>query len=704
MSTGTGKSPPVVKPPEPAPSQRAGGLDGKGRHRGERRGLRRWLLVGGGVLLVLLAVATIDAYRYAASTVDDLRTVADELASAKNSLSKGQLPAGDPFAKAQATVRRIRAQLDSARPTFGLVGAIPFLGRPVVAVRKLTEASEQEAQAAVAARDLIDRMTGGALSSTRSSARTKCSEEPTKAEKRACKAARDQGTSAGGSELPQSPIFTGGHIDLAKLTTFEPELRRVVSSLRAAEASVQEVPTAPFIGKLTALKNDVLAEVSQARRAGESALLGMRVLPSLLGADGPRRYFIAFGDLSYIRGAGGSTLAYAILTADHGAIDISQSKQVFRNLDDQTDVQVPVPDDNWYLRTLKDQVRLGNANYSPNFPSSASVMAAIYEKLTGEHLDGVIQVDAPAVGHMLKATGPLSVPLWDEPIRSTDVSQISYIDSHLRYPKGPRRKDLSAQLVKAAWERIAQPENGLELLGSVVQLGRALAEKHLQVWLGRPTEQALGSRLGWTGAIRPAPADYLLVAEDEQSTDALAFFSQQEVDHRVVVRDDGSLLVTTTVTDSVTLPDQYRRRPIISKHGAKRVVLVNLYAPLEANLLSITHENAAGQRFRATLRYTNIEADRHVFSAVTHTPPDEASKLIFRYVVPQGLLQTPDGKAYDLTMQIQPTENPTTLNLTVELPDGMSFGEVPKPFQVDGNTLTLERTMERDGSIRIPVH
>jgi len=89
---------------------------------------------------------------------------------------------------------------------------------------------------------------------------------------------------------------------------------------------------------------------------------------------------------------------------------------------------VEIPPDNWYLTgpdPLKDQIRLGNANYSPHFPSSAVVMSRIYEQLTGEHLDGLIQVDAVAVADMLKATGPLEVPLWDGEINSNNAAKIA---------------------------------------------------------------------------------------------------------------------------------------------------------------------------------------------------------------------------------------------------------------------------------------
>jgi Protein of unknown function (DUF4012) len=709
MANGTGGSSPVTTSEPPPPAEQAPERATPTPRRRRRRWVR-WALIGAGAVLALLAVATADAYHYAYSTVDELRQVADGLDAAKNSLAKGRLFAGDPFAQAEQAVQRIRAELDGARPTFGFVGAIPFLGRPVTAVRALLDASEHEVLAANDARDLIDDLTGGALSATRSDAgseRHRCSEEPTPEAVQRCHDRKHGETGTGGSggsdTLPRSPLFAGGTLDLAKLASFQPALRRVVGELRAAEAAVERVPTAPFISKATELKNDLLDQVGQARRTGESALLGMRLLPALLGDGGPRRYFVAFGDLSYIRGAGGSTLAYAILTADHGHLEVSQSQQVFRFLDDQVDIPVDVPRDNWYLRKLKSQVRLGNANYSPNFPSSAVVMARIYEYLKHEHLDGLIQVDAPAVANMLRATGPLEVPGWPDRITASNVTQVAYIDSHVAFKEGPARKQLSSQLVKEAWRRIANPTDGLQVLSAAVQLGRALQEKHLQVWLADPAEQGFATRLGWTGAIRPAAGDYVYVAEDEQSTDALAFFATQDVEHHVVVRADGDLVVTTTVTDRVDLPEQYRVRPIISKNGAKRAVLVNLYTPGDSRHLATTHESAKGVRFPATVVFDNQEAGRHVLSALTRTPPDEQSSLIFRYVVPDGLVQTSDGLAYQLTYQIQPTVNLSTLHLTVQLPAGMSVGDLPRPFEVDGHTVTLTKTLDADGTITIPL-
>lgn len=707
MSTETG-GPPRIETTDPPPPDPTAVRPGRGeRHRRKGSRVRRWVLVGAGAFLLLLAAATIDAYWQAYRAVDDLKQVASGLSAARTSLADGHMPNGDPFATALADTERIREDLAHARPTFGMIGAVPFLGRPVVAVRQLAIASEDEARAAVSARDLIDEMSGGAFTASEGGGRgdhTKCADEPTRAAKRACKQARDRGEQDG-TPGTQSPVYSDGSFDLQAIAAFRPRVRQVVDQLEAAEDAVRAVPTAPFISKATQLKEDLLDQVSQAVRVGRSALTGMELLPQLFGADGPRRYFVAFGDLSYLRGAGGSTLAYAILTADDGRLQISQSKEVFRNLDDQTNVPIRVPKDNWYLGgpdPLQRQIRLGNANYSPNFPSSAIVMARIYERLTGEHLDGVIQVDALAVADMLKAVGPLDVPLWDGRVNSSNVARIAYIDSHLQYPRGPQRKELSAQLVEQAWNRIGNPADGAQLLSSAVQLGRALSTKDLQVWFADPGEQRLAERLGWTGRIRPADGDYLLVAEDARSTDALSFFSKTTIVHQVKVQSNGDLEVRTVLRQRVDVPPIDRQLPIVNKQGSDRSTLFNVYLPDDAKLDFVARDTGASH-FLVRNAQIHHEAGTEVVSAVMSSPPELPTDLVVVYTIPHGIVESNGHRVLRLTVQMQPKVIPDDLAMVVTLPGGMHFGVVPKPFVVDGNVLRYTRTVDRDFSVDIPL-
>jgi hypothetical protein len=703
--------------------------DGHRRHR--RGGWLKWALLGGFLLLVVGGAATADAYYYSAKTVSDIEDVADELSAAKAGLLKGHLPKGDPFTAAQAKVAAIRERLHGARPTFGVVKAIPFLGRPPVAAQELLEAVEAETRAAVGLRDLLQTALGGALDQPPDDQgggdggedRVQC-EDLKGEEKEQCREEREQAEQGGGDEPPaqpvgpESPLFSDGAFNLTRLKEFLPQLEAIVADLRAAEQAVLEVPTAPFIDKVEELKAEILDEVVTARELGENALDGMRFLPTLLGDGGERRYLVAFGDLSYLRGAGGSTLAIAVLSVDEGRISLSPATQVFRFFDDQVDYDVPVPEDNWYLQELPLSRRLGNANWSPHFASSASVMADLYELVASqegiddEPLDGVIQVDAPAVAMMMKATGPIEVPEWPEPIDARNVAEVAYVDSHLDL-RGDARKDLAASLVSEAWEKIGSPRDADALLTSVMQLGKALQTKHVQIWLADEEEQTLAGRLGWDGAIRQDEGDYLYVVTDNLETDALDFFAHQTLDHDVTVTDEGSLDVVSTVTLDVELPegDQYLAPPISNPRGTTKVTLVNLYAPESAVLSDVLRSDASGEfplpkcapdareNNQAGLCYReHVEQGRRVFTASMKTPLDAESFLIFRYTVPDALVQINDGPAYRLTVQAQPKMNPDELTLTVHWPQGWAIRGDPHRFEpaADGRSATLVRAVDTD--------
>jgi hypothetical protein len=339
-------------------------------------------------------------------------------------------------------------------------------------------------------------------------------------------------------------------------------------------------------------------------------------------------------------------------------------------------------------------------------------LVASQEGLDDKPLDGVIQVDAPAVAMMMKATGPIQVPEWPEPIDARNVAEVAYVDSHLDL-RGDLRKDLAASLVSEAWEKIGSPRDADALLTSVMQLGKALQTKHVQIWLADQKEQTLAGRLGWDGAIRQDEGDYLYVATDNLETDALDFFSRQTLDHDVTVTEDGSLDVVSTVTLDVELPegDEYLAPPISNPRGTTKVTMVNLYAPEGAVITDVLRSDVSGEfplpKCPDDARENNeagkcyrehVEQGRRVFTATMKTPLDAESFLIFRYSVPDGLVQIMDGPAYKLTVQAQPKMTPDELTLTVHWPEGWAVRGDPHRFEpaADGRSATLVRTVDMD--------
>ncbi len=62
-----------------------------------------------------------------------------------------------------------------------------------------------------------------------------------------------------------------------------------------------------------------------------------------------------------------------------------------------------------------------DANWSPDFPSSAAVLASIYAQDMEQPVDGVIAVDGVLAQQVVAALGPLDVPGYDGQVTGDTV-------------------------------------------------------------------------------------------------------------------------------------------------------------------------------------------------------------------------------------------------------------------------------------------
>lgn len=126
-------------------------------------------------------------------------------------------------------------------------------------------------------------------------------------------------------------------------------------------------------------------------------MLAIDLSERVLGAQGERRYFIAFENLAEMRGAGG-------LWGNCGVLMMAEN-----NLRDVPDVG-PV--------------------------------------------DGVIAIDAHGLAALLRITGPVTVPSWPEPIDASDVARVMLPEYRVDVPWGrPDREGLVEEVLAAVGTR-----------------------------------------------------------------------------------------------------------------------------------------------------------------------------------------------------------------------------------------------------------
>jgi hypothetical protein len=156
------------------------------------------------------------------------------------------------------------------------------------------------------------------------------------------------------------------------------------------------------------LRGDVTQLVSTTR-AGQQAA---RLLPPMLGADGPRRYLLAFQTNAEVRGTGGLLGAYGVLEADDGVVRL---RRLGSNGELEDPPRLPVKLGPDFTQLYGQAPRLWvNANASAHFPYAAQIWLASWQHQHGQRLDGVIATDPVALGYLLKATGSGAAAGGDE--------------------------------------------------------------------------------------------------------------------------------------------------------------------------------------------------------------------------------------------------------------------------------------------------
>ena len=632
---------------------------GRGRHRVPRhnRAVRLGFLGLGIVLLIagVLADACYQAYRI----YRDLKGPLADVAVVRTSLANGTVPPREAVDAIRRATARAQGQVDGARLTFRLAGAVPFVGRPVVAVRRGVAAAEEGGQAATLMVDMLRDILG------------------------------DDGSAASVSSSSKAsrPLIHNGGVDLDLIEGLEPRLQIVLRHLRAGERDIRAIPRIPFVPQLDRLKAKALDQSAEAITLAERTSLGMRLLPSFLGAHGTKTYLLAMQNNAEVRATGGALLAYGFVQASDGKLKLTRAGSTL-DIGDRgvvSGVRLP-PSLEWYAHLKqRDRPRLAGFNRSPDFPLVARAWASIIRKATGQRIDGAIALDPIAISYVL-GERRIRVPSYPSAITATNVVKVIESDQYRLPPL--QQLLLTGELIRAAWPILSNPH---PILPTARQLGAALREKHLQIWSADQEDQVLLGRLGWDGALRVNPGDYLLAVNNQARWNKLDYFVHTKILCDVTVGASGQSHSTCEVRlTNRTPPGQ---PPIVLGRKRSRVSTsaISLYVPRRAALEA--EEPGGGRR-------PHMEGQALVFYRIIQSLPGRDGVARFTYSVPRVVRSTAAGKVYQLTIQHQPLVNPAEVAIRVTLPHGTTIRSAPG-WHVEGNVATFQAVLTRDVVLQI---
>jgi uncharacterized protein DUF4012 len=622
---------------------------------------------------VAVGAVVADAYYQSYQIYQHLRTLQPDITAARASLAKGQIPTGDPFKQASDLATSLHSEIDHARFTFKVTGAIPFFNKPVQAARMAVTAADEEAQAATIVRDIVKDLLG---------------------EKVLTGNKGDRGAS----------VFQNGVVDVALLQSLTPKLQQVIQHLTAADQAIRAIPKIPFVKSVERLRGKAVEDSAQVRTLATRTLSTVKLVPSFLAAGGQRSYYLAFQQNAALRGTGGSVLAFGILDVNNGKLSLSRFGGILGLDNPLHGIRVKLPPEvQWYVTNAKVNPRIANgSNYSPNFPVVAQAWQSQAAAATGQKIDGVIAMDPYAVQAVMRLTGPIKVDAYATPITAKNVVQVVEHDQFLL--NAIQQVQLPGQLIHQMFTRLTtQP---LNMLGMLRLMGESFAQKRLQIWTDRPDEQALMANLGWDGHLRTGSGDYLDLAQNNRIGNKLDYYLAQSINYTVTVKPDGGVDSQYQLTMNNNVPSPVEGPPGLVGPPRFRGLnrgMMNLYVPKDAKFQSVDPNQVLGpgpDNVHPPGFVEHIEDSFRVFTQTIVAGPGEAANLTFRYSIPGVIQKTPDGNVYQLTVQHQPLVTPADFNLRVVLPAGATPAAQPG-WLIKGNVATFHGTLERDMVLRL---
>lgn len=278
----------------------------------------------------------------------------------------------------------------------------------------------------------------------------------------------------------------GGRFDLTALQRAAPAVIAVDTATRRAVEQIAAIPSADLLPPLRDGVAELADGLAQLATLTATAAKASVLLPSMLGAGGPRTYLVLLQNLAEARATGGLPGAFLVVRADRGEVSVQSQGSAGGYLSSFDRPVLPLDPDMAALYTDRMGTYPGDINASPHFPTAAALAREMYRLRSGTTVDGVIAADPVALAYLLRATGP--VPVDSGAALSADNAVRMLLSQAYTWTGSAQDKDqYAAAVVRVVFEALtrglADPRVALSALA------RAAGERRLLVWSADPVEQ-----------------------------------------------------------------------------------------------------------------------------------------------------------------------------------------------------------------------
>jgi hypothetical protein len=418
-------------------------------------------------------------------------------------------------------------------------------------------------------------------------------------------------------------------------------------------------------GSETQLLQEVRGLILQARQA-------MMILPDLIGLREKQTYLVLLQNNSELRPTGGFIGSFGLLTFNQGQLIDFEVKDVYI-ADGQLKGHVEPPQDlkkylgeaGWYLR---------DSNWDPDFPSSAQRAAWFLEKETGRTVDGVMGLNLTLAQQILKATGEIQLPDYQEKINADNFFERAEYYSEINFfPGSTQKQDFLGSVVRVLFEKIKESDQKVwfKLAKEILP---SLRSKDLLFWFSQPSAMTVLHDLDWDGGLKnvvcqPAYgaclADYLLVSEANVGINKANYFLKRSFSHQIKIDQEGQVEETLRL-------DYHNSSETEAFPAGRYKSYIRLYTPLGTELKSLKIINPlTAEVVEPSEKETKQEHNKQVFGFLLEVPIKESRSVEVVYSLSEKV--TGQTNQYLWLLQKQPGIKDESFNFWFLPPSGLQI-------------------------------
>jgi len=422
----------------------------------------------------------------------------------------------------------------------------------------------------------------------------------------------------------------------------------------------------------------------------------------MLGDKAPYTYLVLLQNSHELRATGGFIGSYILIDMNDGAISKMITKDVYETDGQLIDVVKAPPG----IDKVADRFYMRDANYSPDFPTSAKQIMWFLEHSRGPSVDTVIAIDQTVAEKLLKLTGPIQLKGFLSNISADNFNDLfSYlIESKTSETSTP--KQLLIDFIPVLKEKLTGLNNFSDIIGALSEL---IQGRHIQVYSRDADVEALAERFNVDGKIIVSAknTDYLSVITTSIGGNKSDAFIKTQIEHRTDVSRFGELTDHLSIEKTHTWQESdfaYWKK-LMQRYGSgkvdektlrfingegQNVDYMRVYAPKGSRLLSAEGVDMKNISTSEDLGYT-------VFGftfGLVKAGENKSVKLV--YILPYSLDLNKPMDVYRFVAQNQAGTQNVNLKKTLQASDYLKIVDVYPKTEEMAFTINPEYTAEFD--------